>query len=75
MHRHSDPRTVLQRIHGTISYIFDKGDEVAVQPDSHYYEVIPFLRITSSVTVGFPILLGELGRENALTALKSSVFS
>jgi hypothetical protein len=29
-----------------------------------------YLRITSSVTVGFPILLGELDRENDLTALK-----
>jgi hypothetical protein len=28
------------------------------------YEAIPFLHITSSVNVGFPVLLGgELGRE------------
>jgi hypothetical protein len=39
-------------------------------PDSQsQYEVIPFLRITSSVNVGFPILLGELDRENDLTAM------
>jgi hypothetical protein len=33
--------------------------------DSHY-EVIPFLRITSSVNVGCPILIGEVGHENDL---------
>jgi hypothetical protein len=41
--------------------------------DSHY-EVIPFLRITSSVSVGFPHpLFDELGREYDLTALKAYV--
>jgi hypothetical protein len=38
---------------------------VAEHPASHFnYEVILFLRITSSINVGFPTLLGELGREN-----------
>jgi hypothetical protein len=43
---------------------------VAEYPDSHFhYEVIPFLRTTSSVNVGFlAILLGRLELENDLTA-------
>jgi hypothetical protein len=41
-------------------------------PVSHsLYVVIPFLRVTSSINVEFPILLGELGRENDLIASKS----
>jgi hypothetical protein len=44
------------------------NSKVVEHPDSHS-EVIPFLRITSSVNVEFSII-GELGRENDLTVLK-----
>jgi hypothetical protein len=50
--------------------------EVAHRSDCHsHYEVIPFPRITSSVNAVFPVLLGELGRQNELEAWESCVFS